>query len=190
LRWSVGSARQNGIANGNASVPPLALLRKRAAMTRVDASSTGGTRLAEEQGMRIERWMKHPVVTVKPRDSAAHARAVMSERRINQLSVVAGANVVGIVTDRDLRDAFPSVYEDATGHGRSADPATIPVEDLMSPAVFTLPSDAQMADAALLMRRERIGAIPIVDGGRLRGILTRSDVLDAFVESSGRSPDA
>jgi CBS domain-containing protein len=58
------------------------------------------------------------------------------------------------------------------------------------PAVFTLPSDAEMADAALLMRRERIGAIPIVDGGRLRGILTRSDVLDAFVESSGRSPDA
>jgi acetoin utilization protein AcuB len=52
------------------------------------------------------------------------------------------------------------------------------------PAVFTLAPAAFVADAARLMRRERIGAIPIVEGGRLMGISTRSDVLDAFVELS------
>jgi CBS domain-containing protein len=66
--------------------------------------------------MRIQAWMKHPVITVKPHLTLA-------------------------------------------------------------PAAF-------VADAARLMRRERIGAIPIVEGGRLVGILTRSGVLDAFVEPS------
>jgi acetoin utilization protein AcuB len=64
------------------------------------------------------------------------------------------------------------------------DPATIPVEDMMTPKVLTLAPDAFLADAARRMRRERIRAIPIVDAGRLVGILTRSDVLDATVELS------
>ncbi|MCW5891234.1 MAG: CBS domain-containing protein [bacterium] len=134
--------------------------------------------------MRIEPWMKHPVVSVKPHDSAAHARTVMARHRINQLPVVTDGRLVGIVTDRDLRDAFPSVFELAAGGGPSADPETIPVEDLMATTVVTLPPDAQVADAARIMRRERIGAMPIVAGGRLVGMLTRSDVLDAFVELS------
>jgi acetoin utilization protein AcuB len=139
--------------------------------------------------MKIEPWMKHPVHTVKPKDSARHARDVMEKHRINQLPVVVDARLVGIVTDRDLRDASPSVFEsaEAAGRGRrkaSTDPATIPVEDVMTRDVLTLAPGAFVADAARIMRRERIGAIPIVDGERLVGILTRTDVLDAFVELS------
>lgn len=139
--------------------------------------------------MRIEPWMQHPVITVKPRDSARHARELMEKHRVNQLPVVVDGRLVGIVTDRDLRDAFPSVFElaEAAGqHHRPAgtDPATIPLEDVMTRDVLTLAPAAFIADAARLMRRERIGAIPIIDGGRLVGILTRSDLLDAFVELS------
>ena len=61
--------------------------------------------------VRVRDWMKHPVHTVKPRDSIAHARALLEEHRINQLPVIVNGNVVGIVTDRDLRDAFPSVFD-------------------------------------------------------------------------------
>jgi acetoin utilization protein AcuB len=145
--------------------------------------------------MRIEPWMKHPVVTVKPRDSARHARELMERQRINQLPVVADGRLVGIVTDRDLRDVFPSVFESTellTRRVRPAgtDPATVPVEDVMTRGVRTLAPDALVVDAARLMRRERIGAIPIVAGERLVGILTRSDVLDAFLELSGGGPTA
>ena len=52
--------------------------------------------------------MTHPVITVKPQDSAPHAREVIEEHRINQLSVLGDGRLVGIVTDRDLRDVFPS----------------------------------------------------------------------------------
>jgi acetoin utilization protein AcuB len=135
--------------------------------------------------MKIERHMRHPVVTVKPRDSIRHAREIMEERRINQLPVVVDGSLVGIVTDRDLRDAFPSVFEEkAPRRGRrvpGADPDAIAVEDVMTPNVLTLPPDADVETAARLMRKERIGAIPIVAHGRLVGILARSDVLDAFL---------
>jgi acetoin utilization protein AcuB len=136
--------------------------------------------------MRIESWMRHPVVTVKPRDSARHARETMERHRLNQLPVVTDGHLVGIVSDRDLRDAFPSVFESAEAaaqHRRAGtDPAMIPVEDVMTREVLTLPPNVFVADAARLMRRERIGAIPIVEGARLVGILTRSDVLDAFID--------
>lgn len=138
--------------------------------------------------MRIAAWMKHPVTSVKPRDTALHARELMEQRRVNQLPVVVDGRLVGIVTDRDLRDAFPSVFASAESARRrrraiEADPATIPVEDVMTHEVRTLTPEALLVDAARVMRRERIGALPIVDkGGKLVGILTRSDLLDAFVE--------
>jgi acetoin utilization protein AcuB len=145
--------------------------------------------------MNIAASMKHPVITVKPLDSARHAREVMEKHRINQLPVVVDDRLVGIVTDRDLRDAFPSVFDSAEPlgprtHRSGADPATIPVEDVMTSTVLTLAPAASVADAARLMRRERIGAIPIVDAGRLVGILSRSDVLDAFVDVSRASPSS
>ena len=135
--------------------------------------------------MEIAIWMKHPAQTVKPLDSIQHAREIMEEHRINQLPVVANGRLLGIVSDRDLRDAFPSVFDSAGfgghKHKPGTDPSKILVESVMSARLFTLgPKDTVVA-AAQLMRRERIGAVPIVDTGRLVGILTRSDVLDAFV---------
>jgi acetoin utilization protein AcuB len=122
---------------------------------------------------------------VKSRDSAAHARHLMEEHRVNQLPVLAGARLVGIVTDRDLRDAFPSLAETLpSGRQRRApaaiDPENIVVEDLMTHDVLTLGPDDPLGRAAETMRRERIGGLPIVEGGKIVGILTRSDLLGAL----------
>jgi acetoin utilization protein AcuB len=129
-------------------------------------------------------------MTVKPRDSIRHAREILERHRINQLPVVVDGRVVGIVTDRDLRDAFPSVLEAVAAHGRTdaADPATILVEEVMTSNVLTLTPEATVEEGARLMRSERIGAIPIVAGGRLIGILTRSDVLDVLLGQAERRP--
>jgi acetoin utilization protein AcuB len=142
--------------------------------------------------MRIEPWMKRPVHTVKLRDTAAHARRLLEQHRINQLPVVVDGRLVGIVTDRDLRDAFPSVLDaTAARPARTLSPATapenVPVEDVMSRTVVTLTPTDLLTQAARLMRRERIGAIPIVEGERVIGILTRSDLLDAFVALADRT---
>jgi acetoin utilization protein AcuB len=140
--------------------------------------------------MRIEPWMKHPVQVAKPRDSVAHARELLERHRINQLPVVVDGRLVGIVTDRDLRDAFPSVLDAAArprGRRAATAPENVPVEDVMSRKVVTLAPADLLVDAARLMRRERIGAVPIAEGGRLVGILTRSDLLDALVAVAERT---
>ena len=136
--------------------------------------------------MRVRSWMKHPVVGVKPRDSAAHARVLMVQHRINQLPVLQGPHLVGIVTDRDLRDAFPSLAETMAPSRRrlpkGAEPSAIPVEDVMSHNVLTVEPDTPLDVAARLLREKRIGALPVVSGGHLVGIVTRSDLLEALAQ--------
>jgi acetoin utilization protein AcuB len=136
--------------------------------------------------MRIENWMQRNVHVVKPLDGVFHARELMEVHRINQLPVVVNGRLVGIVTDRDVRDAMPGAIAAARAaaltHRRHVTPEEEPtVEATMSAEVMTLGPHDSVVAAARVLRRERIGALPIVDGGRLVGILTRSDVLDAFV---------
>ena len=126
--------------------------------------------------MKITPYIRRAVVTVKPLDSVRHARELLERHRINQLPVVVDGRLVGIVTDRDLRDVFPSVLESRRHLRRhpELDPDRVPVRDVMAPRVLTLGRDASVPEAAALLRRERIGALPIVDDGQqLCGILHR-----------------
>lgn len=137
--------------------------------------------------MDVRRWMKHPVHGVKPHDSIRHARELMERHRVNQLPVLVDGRLVGIVTDRDLRDAFPSVFDSGQFARRprrvtATDPDTVVVELVMTPNVITVEPHAPIAEVARLFRRHRVGALPVLDGERVVGIITRSDVLDAFVE--------
>ena len=61
--------------------------------------------------MEVRNWMAYPVRAVKPLDSIQHARELLVTHRVNQLPVIVDDRLVGIVTDRDLRDAFPSVFD-------------------------------------------------------------------------------
>ena len=140
--------------------------------------------------MEIRRWMSHPVHAVKPLDSIQHARELMERHRVNQLPVLVDGSLVGIITDRDLREAFPSVFDSALFARRkprvtTTDPQKVTVEMVMTRNVTTVGPGESMADAARLMRRQRIGALPVVEGERVVGLLTRSDVLDAFVDLAG-----
>jgi acetoin utilization protein AcuB len=124
--------------------------------------------------------MSRRVRTVKPRDSIAHALAILKKHRINQMPVIDNRKIVGIITDRDLRSAetisamLVSIMEPET-------PVRLSVEAVMTRKVLTLNSQSSLLSAAQLLRRKRIGAVPITDGDSLAGIITRSDILDAFI---------
>ena len=130
--------------------------------------------------MNVDKWMKKHPQTIKPLDTIEHARQVMQEHRINQLPVVRGNEIVGILTDRDLRDAYPSVLADPM-RKQVPSPHDVKVEAVMTTNVLTMAPDDGIVAAASLMRRERVGALPIVKGKQLVGILTRSDLLDALI---------
>jgi acetoin utilization protein AcuB len=134
--------------------------------------------------MRISDWMKGSVHVVGPRDSIGRARSLLKQYRVNQLPVVDGERLVGIVAERDLRAASPDVDEIADvlpEHEGIPRPDRIPIETVMTRKVVVLHPGDTVEAAARLMRARRIAAIPIVDGGRVVGVLTRGDVIDAFL---------
>lgn len=133
--------------------------------------------------MLVSQWMKRHPHTVKPQDSVRHARAILEEHRINQLPVLVEARLVGIVTDRDLRDAFPSVLDHRRSRAAKSNPSPdeTTVETVMTSNVLTVRPDDSIAEAARVLRKGRIGALPVAEGERLVGIVTRSDLLEALV---------
>lgn len=140
----------------------------------------------------VRDWMKKTVRTAGPLDTVAHAREIMTRERINQLPVVARGKLVGIVTDRDLREVMPTVFEaaahQAAGKAKWSDPTELAVEDVMTPEPVTLTPGDHVADAAARLRAERVGSAPVLDeGGKLVGILTRSDLLEALMAISRKA---
>jgi len=120
--------------------------------------------------MLVRNRMSHPVVTVEPRHAVADARQLLHRHGFRHLPVIQRQRLVGIVTDRDLR---------------SAPAKAITVAQLMSPKPWVIAPDSSVDEAARLLRQRKIGALPVVENGRLLGILTASDILDAFVDISG-----
>lgn len=135
--------------------------------------------------MLVNKRMTRDPVAVSPRHSLADALRLTRDRRIRHLPVVDEGEVVGMVSDRDVRTALPSpLYE--PDEQRVAFLESTPVSAVMRAPVSTIGPLDTVEDAAKEMRRTRIGALPVVDAhGTLLGILSESDVLDAFVEILG-----
>ncbi|MBI2357918.1 MAG: CBS domain-containing protein [Deltaproteobacteria bacterium] len=143
--------------------------------------SSGATRSSD---ITVSEWMTKDVVTVEVFDSIGLARRLMAKNRINQLPVLDGDKLVGIVTDRDIRDAYPTsmVINRTKEIDRFAD--TYTVEEAMSFNVMTVQLQTPLATAVALLRQHRIGSLPVVDGEKLVGIITRSDILDFVLSGS------
>jgi acetoin utilization protein AcuB len=134
-----------------------------------------------------KRMMRNPVF-VDENDSMKKAMDLLKDREIRHLPVLKdGEKLVGIVTERDIKQASPS-------------PATaleireiyylldkVKVKQIITRRPYTISSTAPIEEAALIMREKRIGCLPVVEEGRLVGILTETDILDAFIESMGVS---
>ena len=135
--------------------------------------------------IKVSDWMSKGVLAVEAFDSIAVARQIMAKHRINQLPVVEGEKLVGIVTDRDIRDAYPTSI--MINHTKEIDKfaESYTVEEVMSYNVMSVRPRTPLVAAVKLLRRQRIGALPVVEKGKLVGIVTRSDILDFIL--SGKS---
>lgn len=111
--------------------------------------------------------MVRPVVTAAPDTPAGQARRLMREGRVRHLPVLEGRLLAGIVSDRDLR-AAPS--------------DTTPLAEIMTRTVFVLSPDTSLRRAIRLFRERRFGAMPVLDGRELVGIVSVVDVLGALGE--------
>ena len=131
--------------------------------------------------MNVSQWMTTSVVTVKPKDSLRHARELMTKHRINQLPVTTDGKLVGIITDRDIRDAYPSSLRLLRGKDIDEFADSYTVEEAMTYNVTAVSPQTSLREAAQHLRRQRFGALPVVENDKLVGIVTRSDPLDAML---------
>jgi len=122
-------------------------------------------------------------VTIAPGATAGEALALMRQRHIRHLPVVDGGRLVGMLSDRDLRTALPSAV--VLGELDDDSAASRSVAGIMTADPLTIPPSQPVEEAARLLTEQRIGAVPVVEGARLLGILSADDLLRAFVESSG-----
>jgi acetoin utilization protein AcuB len=128
--------------------------------------------------IRVADWMTESVLAVETFDSISIARQLMAKHRINQLPVLDNDVLVGIVTDRDLRDAYPTSMMIDRGEAIDRFADSVTVEEVMSHDVFTVRPDTPLKEAVGLLRTHRIGSLPVVKDKNLVGIITRSDILD------------
>lgn len=136
-----------------------------------------------EAGIRVRDCMTRSVVTIQSDALVSGVVDMMRKRKIRHLPIVdRGGRLVGIVTDRDLRQVVfdPRIQERLGDLSKALNALT--VREVMTWGVVTVRPETEIRQAAHLMREQKIGGLPVVEGERVVGILTESDVLRAFQE--------
>ena len=139
------------------------------------------------EGYIREKMLRTPV-TILPDASFYEARAIIRDRGIRHLPVVDKNNeLVGIVTDRDIREAAPSDATTLSVHELNYLLSKLKVSAFMTPKekLLTITPETIIEKAVQLLHDHKIGCLPIVEGNKLLGIITETDVLEIFVDVFG-----
>lgn len=117
--------------------------------------------------MQARDATRKPPATIQSGVSIADAARLMDRQAVGALVVVDGVRPIGIVTDRDLA---------IRGLGRQL-PGDTPVDRVMSADLVTMPADADLRDAMKVFYRHPIRRLPLVEDGRMVGMLTVDDLV-------------
>jgi acetoin utilization protein AcuB len=134
--------------------------------------------------MLVRSRMTADVYTASPTTTIAEALTITRTHRIRHLPVLENQELVGLVTDRDLRLAMPPIWAEQRDELRAALHQKR-VGEFMIRSIITTSPTIPIEDAARLLYGHRIGCLPVLEEHRLVGILTETDVLRAFVELFG-----
>jgi acetoin utilization protein AcuB len=128
--------------------------------------------------MLVRDIMSSPAVCIPPAMTLQDAFRILCDEGIRHLPVVEEGSLVGVVSDRDLRLATSVL-------ARSPLSPTSPVSKVMSREPMTADVSDPVEDVAFRMRERKIGCLPVMDGGRVIGIVTGLDLLDALLRMTG-----
>jgi acetoin utilization protein AcuB len=152
-----------------------------------EAKKEGETMGIDYEGYIKEKMQKN-LITISPDASFYEARALIRDKGIRHVPVVdKGGHLVGLVTDRDIREAAPSEATTLSVHELHYLLGKLKVSGFMRPKdkLITITPDVIIEEAVQLMRDHKIGCLPVVEGNRLIGIITETDILDFVVDVFG-----
>ncbi len=139
----------------------------------------------------VRELMSQPVLTLGRNDKLSIADDLLEQQRIRHIPVLdADGLLCGIISQRDL---FRGALLRALGYGsRLAEKMleSLPVKEAMSSPVHTVAPDTSAADAARLMLEKKVGCLPVVSDGKLLGIITESDFVEAAASAARSTTSA
>jgi acetoin utilization protein AcuB len=151
----------------------------------VERRTTESDQIRRRDAMTIRELMTGGVITVRRETSVLEARDLMAKERIRHLPVTdVGRELVGIVTDRDIRLNLPSRATSLSVQEINHLLTELTVGQVMTRSVITIGPDDPARTAAQLMLDHRIGALPVLDNGLLIGIISETDIVRAFVRTT------
>lgn len=131
--------------------------------------------------MKVRDVMTPHPVTIGPNHSIGAALARMRRGNFRRLPVVENGRLAGIITDRDLRLAMNSPYVLREGWYDNYLMEHIEVRSCMTSNPVTVSPDTELADAVRLIETQKFGGLPVVEGNKLVGILTETDLLKCLI---------
>ncbi|MBI4278619.1 MAG: CBS domain-containing protein [Armatimonadetes bacterium] len=135
--------------------------------------------------MLVKDRMTREVATVQAETPIYEALTQMEQRHIRRLPVMRRGRIAGIVTYTDLMRVYPSPASTLTAWEIPHLVMHAPVKEAMTPDPITIHPNAPVEEAARLMRRHKIGGLPVVEDRKLVGIITESDIFEAMVDLMG-----
>lgn len=137
--------------------------------------------------MKVKHVMSAPVMTVGRKEGLHVAQAIMRQSGFRHLPVAVNSELLGIITERDLH-RVADVLSDGSNEAAASARISL-VEDVMSRTIVTVGPETPLPHAAELMLKNAVGSLPVLECGRLVGILTRSDVLRWIARPPGEHVD-
>jgi len=132
------------------------------------------------------RWRMTPnPIVIDPQTSILDALHIMKEKKVRRLPVVAHGKLVGIVTEKDLRESPSLKATSLSIFELNYLLAKTPVSEVMTKDPITVTPDTTIEEAAVIMRDNQISGLPVVDDGKVVGIVTETDIFDMLVKLLG-----
>jgi len=129
----------------------------------------------------VRTWMTPDPITISPSTTLPQAQQIMMEKNIRRLPVVWNGKLVGILTFGDIREAKPSEANTLSVYELNYLLDRLTVKTIMTANPITVDPDATIGQAAIIMLENKIGGIPVVENGRLVGIITETDLCRLIV---------
>jgi acetoin utilization protein AcuB len=135
--------------------------------------------------MYVSDWMTKKVIILYPDDYLSDAISMMKEHGVKHLPILKNDKLKGIISDRDIKEYSPSKATTLDIYELHYLLAKTRVKDVMKTKLFTTTPDAAVEEAAMTMLDRSVGCLPVLDQGRLVGIISDKDIFRALVDITG-----
>ncbi len=131
--------------------------------------------------MLVRDFMTTQVTSLKETDAMLDAAMVFVRSTLRHLPVLRDKTVVGVITERDFKRFAPSIHSGISPDEYNRLMESTPISKIMTPEPVTVGPERSMFEAAMILYTKRIGCLPVVEDGELRGIITTTDMLNLLI---------